>query len=332
MIIRIKKRDLLILVTSLIFISLIPLIYSADITAAQSGTIAVWLTISNQVPVNVSISNITAFNIDPTSGGSSQIIIEFNATDPDGVEDINGTNGGRVVVNLTLANSQFRTQDSCQNVTDAANGLVRFTCIINMKYYDNASTAWVVNISVYDKDNAKTINDSATFTYHVLAAFDLKARGVSESASLNFSGMTIGAINQVPKAPILLNNTGNDDFDQINITGANLILTTDSSKIIPITLFRINVTNSSTGGGMPLTTAAQVIPAGDGMLGGSGGNVANATLMHGPASTGDTSAPYPLQTLEGKGNQTLLFFVNVPGGTTTGIYNNTWNITVVDID
>ena len=331
MIIRIKKRDLLIITLSLIFISLIPLIYSADVISAQSGSITVWLTISNQNPVNVTIFNFTAFNVDPTSGGSSEVIIKFNVTDPDGLEDINGTNGGRVVVNLTLANSQFRTQDSCTNVTNATLNLVTFTCIINMQYYDNASAAWSVNITVFDKDGAKALNDSGSFTYHVLAAFDLKARGVSEGTSLNFSGINIGANNQVAKAPILLNNTGNDDFDQINITGADLLLTTDTSKSITIGNFRINVTNSSTGGGMTLTKSPQVIPAGDGMGGGSGGNVANATLMHGPASTGDTP-PYLLQSLEGKGNQTLLFFVDIPSSTVTGIYNNTWNLTVVDID
>ncbi len=203
----------------------------------------------------VKLDNLTGFNIDPTSGSSSEIIISFNATDTNGLEQINGTTGGKVSVNLTLGTpgfSQFRTQSSCTNITNETLDLVTFTCIINMRYYDNASAAWVINISVEDSDNVIGMNDSSgstphIFTYNVLAAFSLTSRSVTEDTNLNFTSLFVNDQNIVAKAPILLNNTGNDDFDQINITGANLELTTDNTKTIAIGSFFVNVTNNTVG-------------------------------------------------------------------------------------
>jgi len=72
---------------------------------------------------------------------------------------------------------------------------------------------------------------------------------------------------------------------------------------------------------LPLSNAPQIIPFSD---------ASNATLLHGPSATGDT-APYTGPTIT-KGNQTLIFFVDVPSsGLSAQTYNNTWNMTVVDL-
>ena len=53
-------------------------------------------------------------------------------------------------------------------------------------------------------------------------------------------------------------------------------------------------------------------------------------MLHGPGISGDT-VPYPANTgFKTQGNQSLLFWIDVPGGTKTGTYTDTWNITVVD--
>ena len=322
MIIRVKKRDLLILSIALILVILIPYVYAQVGTAAKTG-LGVWLIISNRNPTNISLLNAT-FTANPISGGDASILITFNASDADGAAQLNGTTGGRVIVNLTLGNpsvAQFRTQTSCGNVT-VDSDRVQFNCTILMRYYDNASAAWVINVTVIDSGSGSSTNDTVTFTYDDLAAFSIRTSGANEQANLNFSNLNLGQSDVAAKAPVILNNTGNNDFDQINITAAALILV-GGSDVINAGQFAVNVTNNTLGQGLPLTTAPQTIP---------GVSVdANATLPHGPGISGD-SVPYPgTADFKSKGNQTLIFFVDVPTGIGTGTYNNTWNMTVVDL-
>jgi len=337
MIIKIKKRDLLVIIVSLIFISSIPLIYSADVKDAQSSSFGVWLTIANQNPLVV-LNNVSSFNVDPQSGSDAVIVIGFNASDPDDVNQINGTDGGRIIVNLTLGTpgfSQFRTQTSCTNTTSGSgsSGKITGTCVINLRYYDNASAFWKIAVTIIDSNSGSATNDSGgtnnnnEFTYNTLAAFTLRAKSTTEaSQAINFSTLNVNDVDKPAKTPIQLNNTGNDDFDQINITGADLL---SNGNSIVIGSFFVNVTNNTVGAGLPLTAGPQVIPS-VADIGGSGGSKPNATLLHGPGISGDT-VPYAGPT-DTKGNQSLYFFVDVPAGTSTGTYNNTWNITVVDID
>ena len=55
----------------------------------------------------------------------------------------------------------------------------------------------------------------------------------------------------------------------------------------------------------------------------------NQTFLHGPAISGDI-VPYAGVT-DTVGNISLYFWIDVPTGLATGPYNNTWNITVVDL-
>jgi len=336
MIIKIKKRDAsivslaLIFTLAIIFTLSIPLIYSETSNTTTRG-VGVWLVISNQNPDNVTLVNATGFSVDPVSGTDAVIIIVFNASDPDGVGNINGTDGdARVIVNLTLGTprngfGQHRVSSTCTNTTDIPAEIVTFNCTINMRYYDNESSNWVINITVIDSNGAITRNSTGTggspntFIYNSLSSFSLNARGVGEDANLNFSSLNVGQNDQEAKAPILLNNTGNDDFDQVNITGSSLL---SGSNTIAIGSFSVNSTNSSTGLGVPLSTSALTIPA-------PGSGSPNLNLLHGFGISGDT-VPYQGPT-EIRGNQTLIFYVDVPSGTASGTYNNTWNITVIDL-
>ena len=189
--------------------------------------------------------------------------------------------------------------------------------------------SWVINVSVQDTSGLVGRNDTVTFTYNALSAFSITAKDVPEAANLNFSGVFVSTNDQAAKAPLLLNNTGNDDFDQINITGADLLQVGGSGSIL-ISNFYVNVTNNTNGFGLQLSTSPLTIPATT-CMGGSCGSNPNATLMHGPAISGD-SVPYPgAADFKTKGNQTLIFFVDIPSGTAAATYNNTWNMTVVDL-
>ena len=348
MIIRIKKRDLavvsisLILIMSVIFSLSVPLIYAVASNSTQG--FGVWLVISNQNPTNITLNNVTGFSFDPVAGGFAGLIISFNVSDPDGAGDINGTRGGRVTVNITLGDnddSQFRfSDDTCTNSTEGAPTIqiVTFNCTINMRYYDNASSKWVINITVEDSNGAIGRNSSSgdaagtanVFTYNTVSGFSLKARHPGEGANLNFSSLNLGAQDQQAKAPLLLNNTGNGDFELIRIMAANLVGITTTTETIAASSFFVNATNNTVtaGLGAPLSASANVTirayeqSATD--------RLDNVSLLHGPSSTGDIP-PYSGPTIT-KGNQTLVFWIDVPSsGLSAQTYNATWNMTVVDL-
>jgi len=327
MIIRIKKRDLLIVTLSFIFISLIPLIYSQVDTARGFNA---WLTISNTAP-NVTLNNVTVgFTVDPIAGGSMFVLISFNVTDQEGVSDIDAETA---IVNLTLDSGddgQFRFNisdtggefGSCANHTQ--DGVVVINCTVEMRFYDNASSSWIINVSVSDLGGATSVNDTITFEVSTLSAFEIGDKSGGEGANLNFTGIIGGDTDKPAKAPLQLNNTGNDDFFSINITGADLL---DASAVsIGIANFYVNATNgtetTTTNFGIALVTRGLQIPT-DG--------AANATLLHGPGVAVSDTVPYGDADTAAKGNLSIYFWADVPGGTASGTYNATWNLTVTTV-
>ena len=216
MIIKIKKRSLILLLIAVL--ASLPIVYA--VASVVTGSFKVELVISNRNPT-IRLLNATGFAVTPVSGSTSSILIAFNATDADAVEQINGTTGGRAIVNLTLGtpgNSQFRTQISCTNTTlgSGSTGVVTFTCTVNLQYYDNNSVNWVINLSVVDSNTGTGRNDSQgatpnVFTYNLLSALSLPY------AAINFSSANLGTSNVLAYPHLLLNNTGNDDFTRVNI-------------------------------------------------------------------------------------------------------------------
>ena len=183
-----------------------------------------------------------------------------------------------------------------------------------MWYYDNTSSKWVINISIKDNSNAIGINDSHIFTYNELSAMSLAV------AYINFSALTLGQTDQPSQTPIILNNTGNDDFEQINITASHLYGTKDSDYYIGVGNFTINYTDAVAGSGLKLDVTTLVIPWRDGL---------NLSLQHGHTSA---LTDYNDKVISTKGNQSLYFWVDVPAaGLITQKYNNTWNISVIDL-
>ena len=73
----------------------------------------------------------------------------------------------------------------------------------------------------------------------------------------------------------------------------------------------------------------QAIPA---TIQSSGTSEDNATLMHVPCGLGigKTYAPYSGPTIT-KGNQSIVFWVDIPTNVVPGTYNSTWNLTVISL-
>ncbi|MBI2134819.1 hypothetical protein HYU09_02435 [Candidatus Woesearchaeota archaeon] len=304
----------------------------ANDTAGNFRTNDTIITVASAATAPVVRLNNASFSVDPVAGDSVKVSISFNVTDEQGIGDINAT---KAIVNFTLGPpsvAQFRFNISeqggefgtCSNHTLTAPepDVMVINCTVLMRYYDNASSNWVVNVSVQDLGGLVGRDDTVTFTYNSLQSFSITSKNVlGEKANLNFTA-NIRINDQAAKSPILINNTGNTDFLKINITGADL-LQIGGNDFIGIGNFTINITNSSSGLGLILSKAAQAIPGND--------DTANATLLHGPGVSGD-SAPYPgVADFKTKGNMTLFFWVDIPTALPVGTYNNTWNLTVIDL-
>ena len=329
MIIKLKKRDLLVISVIFLTFLIVPFVYAAYTGVIIKGLGGeIWIT--NRNPT-IKLINVTAFQVDPTSGGATIVLLSFNASDADGVSNINAS---KVVVNFTLGvNGQWRSNVSdvgvefgtCYNHTEN-NANVIINCTVVMQYYDNASSGWVINVSIKDINGGVGRNDSNgtilyNFTYNQLSAMSLS------SAIINFSNANLGDTN-IPAGgvTVVLNNTGNDDFDQINITGAAYIGVDITSQSIAASQFFVNYTNAVDGAGMPLSTSGQTIRL---LEQSAADRLDNLTLPHGHTSAKTT---YGDNAISAKGNQSLYFWVDIPSsGLSSQKYNNTWNISVIDL-
>jgi len=318
MIIRIKKSSL-VLYLLLIFVSA-PVVYAAASTVFVAFKVE--LVISNRNPA-IAISNVTTtlgnsqFSVDLTSAGTTKVLISFNVTDADGSGNINASSAA---VNFTLGGTQYYSNISAQSGasfgncinTSISSTVVMMNCSVVLPYYANASANWFINISIKDLNGGSAVNDSAKFTINTVSGLALPA------AFVNFTNVNLGQLN-VPSSPLILNNTGNDDFDQINITAAALVGTTITTETIAATSFTANITNATAGSGVPLATTPITLRELTQV-----GTLDNATIVHGHT---DAFAPN-----RDKGNRTLFFWVNVPSsGLSSQLYNATWNVTVVNL-
>ena len=312
MLIRLKKRVVGLCLVLLLLV--LPILYGASTTVSKGFKVD--LAISNANPT-INVSNVSGFSVDPIEGGSSVVLISFNVTDANGAGDINASTA---VVNFTLggypgqfyANNSFVASSefgTCKNHSPSSTVVV-INCTVVLPYYANQSSNWVVNISVKDRSGAVGINDTLRFTYNILSAFSLG------TSFINFSNVNLGQQNVRAYPHLLVNNTGNDDFNMTNLSASALVGTTNPAENIPVTNFGVNSSNSSTNVRLSFP-ANGIVNIQDAITGG------NISFHHG--------APTAFPPNADKGNISLFFWVNVPSsGLSPQLYNATWNLTAIN--
>ena len=170
---------------------------------------------------------------------------------------------------------------------------------------------WSINVSVQDTGNGIGRNDTGIFTYNTLSSLSLPI------VFVNFTNVNLGQQN-VPSSPLIVNNTGNEDFDMLNVSANLLRGTTITTETIAETSFYANISNETAGGGMQLATTPVSIIEWTGP-----NNGRNVSLIHGHTSAFAPNAD--------KGNRSVFFWVDVPSGSLSSqLYNATWNITVIN--
>lgn len=198
-------------------------------SVGNTSTFTVSLTISNSPP---NVTWVQAASGSPAEGTTSVVQVQFNATDPNGVQDIPASNA-KVIINYSATQ---RSSSVCY-ITGTAGVTNTFTCNITMNYYDTPG-AWDVNASVFDGANNVSQNLTEHFTFNSMWAIQLK------TASLTFSGNPGSNSIAASNDPQYVNNTGNTAFGNINLTAFAL---QNGANFIGAGNFTANVTSSASG-------------------------------------------------------------------------------------
>jgi len=184
----------------------------------------------NNDPVISWVNNSVSEN--PIEGSIKTIYINFNVTDQDGATDLNDTSA-KIYLNKTGEPSRFNT--SCTPANNPGN-TETYTCAIDMQFYD-LSGEWTINASIKDNSDSYAENTTETFTYGTLTAM------VLGKSSLNFTNADLGEQNKASdQNPQIIDNTGNQNITQVNVTAFDLI---NSLEIFNATYFTMNATDGS---------------------------------------------------------------------------------------
>jgi hypothetical protein len=223
-----KKR----LLTLAIFISLLALFFIpfSQVTSGANATFSVYLILGNNNPTITWVqSSITET---PNIGTNKTIYISFNATDPDGFQNLNN-NSAKIYLNLTGEQSRYNT--SCTVVRTNSVNTTQFNCSITIWYYDRAA-AWTINASIYDISNSFANNTGTTMSISPLTAVGI------DRAEIGFPTVNLGQTNAPADYPIVIDNLGNTNISTVNLTAYDL---NKSSEIIDAGKFFANFTHNA---------------------------------------------------------------------------------------
>jgi hypothetical protein len=167
------------------------------------------------------------------AGTTKEILVYFNATDPNGKNDIDKSKANASVFK---SGQTTRYNYSCINVSEQEN-TIRFKCAIQLYFYDGDGT-WTVNVSAFDNSGARDINQTITFSVNTLDDVDI------DDATINWANIPPNSNDNQGDA-ITFTNKGNQDYASINVTGKNA---TSGANNIPSTQFAIDVDAAQTSG------------------------------------------------------------------------------------
>ncbi|MDD5193739.1 MAG: GEVED domain-containing protein, partial [Candidatus Nanoarchaeia archaeon] len=200
---------------------------------------------------NLAISNITSnWNVEIVSGGVSLgpkiyyvqpispvnvepeglriININFSVYDENGYTDINSSSAR---LNVTRGNIA-RQGLSCFMIPGSGNGnYANYSCNVSIRFFDNPGD-WNIRIFIKDNSGNLAVNDSTTFYYIPLQAWDVRPN------SVNWSNVLLGFLNQKSDNNLTIINQGNVNITNAIVNASNLQGQTFPSDIIPAGNFR----------------------------------------------------------------------------------------------
>ncbi|MBU1198711.1 MAG: hypothetical protein KKF46_02680 [Nanoarchaeota archaeon] len=250
-------------------------------SGAGTDTFASNVTIDNTGP---EILSTNATSTAPSSATTKVIQLELNVTDNNTVTDLNPSS---IVMNITYTGETTRsaTSSDCWSVANSSDNLQGvFWCNVTIYYYDREAS-WTINAYIADDSAVGDSDTAGTFGMGTLDDVDVI------NASILLQG-NAGEQNVGP-ALVLINNTGNQNYTGLDVTGYNL---TANSFNIDASAFTVNVTDGS-GVGQALTHAGAT-------------SVTSAVLLRGTGASSD---------------EEFYFYVDIPTGLEDDTYDSTSN-------
>ncbi len=183
----------------------------------------------------LSITWVQSLSALPNESTSRTVWIAFNATDIDGLSNLNDSTAK---IELSLPGEIQRNSTSC-SATDGTNSRM-YNCSIYMQYYDKDGS-WTINATIKDKSDESAHNDSETFRYGKLYS----VRGNKDG--ITFSSVSLGETRNGSNDPLLLDNTGNQNFTEIKITAYDLRGKTTTYQYVPAENLYVNTTKDALG-------------------------------------------------------------------------------------
>jgi len=250
------------------------------LVAGDSQTFSASAIVTNQAPT---VAVDTGQSVSGQIATSKVVYIYFNATDKNGYSDLNDSSA-QVIINKTGETS--RTSSSCSVASHPDANTTRYNCSVTIWYWD-ADGSWTINATVSDKTPSESQNASITVDLGTLDAISIV------ESSLSFTGSP--GTDNVPSSPEpqKINNTGNQNYGTIQVTGIDFRNTT----IIGVSNVTMNRTDSNGPGDILVNNSAQ-------------------TLTGGTLNKGNNSL------------ENIYFWLDIPESTQPGTYNalSAWTI------
>jgi len=209
-----------------VFIGLIALVFFTplgSVLADHTELLTVSLTIGSSAPVITYV--VTGQTVTPLDGTTTVLSISFNVSDANGFEDINVSSA---IVTINRSGEPDKGNSTCVQV-EASGNEMQINCSVIIWYFD-ANGTWSINVSISDNSTLNIINASETATVGVLTAIQINPSSISFGGSLSVGDTNVSATDD----PLVVNNTGNQNFVHVNITAIDLAGTTTTEEYIPV--------------------------------------------------------------------------------------------------
>lgn len=229
-----QKTSLVGLATILMLLA-IPAVY-----AATSGSLGAVLSVGNAAP---SVDLVTCGDVSPADGTAQVVMCYINVSDDNGINDLllDGVNGS-----FKNATGHIIAHDSCVNsVNFTAENTATFNCTFTFQYYIEAGNQW--NATFNASDGTNTVAQNAVpenITVGTCTALQI----ASPQNNITFGSLTAGTDdNEATNDPVIMNNTCNTYFTEINVSANNLTGHDTDTEHIYATNFTVNDADAAGG-------------------------------------------------------------------------------------
>jgi len=260
-----KERSYLLIILLLLIVVSTGVLASAGLSSwwntitgkAASDTTEVGLTVASTPPNIIAVQNVT--DQDPTDGGYTHVYFLFNATDPDGIDEID--NASAFVDVYKSGETNVTNSTGCIVYGAPPNATtVQYNCSFQMPWYALGTSGgnWTVFVKINDSTDNQDIDASMNFKYT-----DLNAITSLNVSSISFGSVSVSDTNiqQTAATAIYQNNSGNV-VQWTNITAKNLLGYNGASPttdyMIPASAVKADDVAAACAAGIALSNATAV--------------------------------------------------------------------------